>query len=84
MGLSMDDVVKAVLEGLEQGRKETGVQFGLILCAMRNQSPNISLEIAKLAVAYRDRGVVGFDLAGDEKVVNFIFSECAIAFFSNR
>ncbi|MCR5443251.1 MAG: adenosine deaminase [Sphaerochaetaceae bacterium] len=66
-GLSMDDVVQAVLKGLEQGRKETGVQFGLILCAMRNQSPNLSLEIAKLAVAYRDRGVVGFDLAGDEK-----------------
>ena len=66
-GLSMDSVVRAVLEGLEQGRKETGVQFGLLLCAMRSLSPNLSLEIAKLAVAYRDRGVVGFDLAGDEK-----------------
>lgn len=67
LGLSMDEVVRAVLSGLEQGRKETGVQFGLLLCAMRNQSPSLSLEIAKLAVAYRDRGVVGFDLAGDEK-----------------
>ena len=67
LGLSMDSVVRAVLEGLEQGRRETGVQFGLLLCAMRNQSPNLSLEVAKLAVAYRDRGVVGFDLAGDEK-----------------
>jgi adenosine deaminase len=66
-GLSMERVVKAVLDGLEQGRKETGVQYGLILCAMRSQSPNISLEVAKLAVAFRDRGVVGFDLAGDEK-----------------
>lgn len=66
-GLTMDAVVRAVLEGMEQGKRETGVQFGLILCAMRNQSPNISLEVAKLAVAYRDRGVVGFDLAGDEK-----------------
>ena len=66
-GLSMDSVVSAVLAGMEQGRRETGIHFGVILCAMRNQSPNISLEIAKLAVAYRDRGVVGFDLAGDEK-----------------
>ena len=66
-GLSPDRIVKAVLDGLEQGRRETGVQYGLILCAMRSQSPNISLDIAKLAVAYRDRGVVGFDLAGDEK-----------------
>ena len=67
LGLSMDSVVRAVLDGMEQGRRETGVQFGVLLCAMRNESPNLSLEIAKLAVAYRDRGVVGFDLAGDEK-----------------
>ena len=65
-GLTMDQIVQSVLAGLEQGKKDTGVHFGLILCAMRNQSPTISLEIAKLAVAYRDRGVVGFDLAGDE------------------
>ncbi|MCR5761249.1 MAG: adenosine deaminase [Sphaerochaetaceae bacterium] len=65
-GLSMPRVVEAVLKGLEQGKKETGVEYGLILCAMRHQSPEISLDVAKLAVAYRDRGVVGFDLAGDE------------------
>ncbi len=65
-GLSMDRVVEAVLRGLDQGKKETGVEYGLILCAMRHQSPEISLEVAKLAVAFRDRGVVGFDLAGDE------------------
>ncbi len=65
-GLSMNDVVEAVLQGMEQGKRDTGVHYGVILCAMRNQSPNISLDIAKLAVAYRDRGVVGFDLAGDE------------------
>ncbi len=67
MGLTLDQIVGAVLAGLEQGKRDSGVHFGLILCAMRSQSPNVSLEIAKLAVAYRDRGVVGFDLAGDEK-----------------
>ncbi|MCR4676894.1 MAG: adenosine deaminase [Sphaerochaetaceae bacterium] len=65
-GLSMARVVEAVLRGMEQGKKETGVCYGVILCAMRHQSPEISLEVAKLAVAFRDRGVVGFDLAGDE------------------
>ncbi len=65
-GLSMSRVVEAVLRGLDQGKKETGVEYGLILCAMRHQSPEISLEVAKLAIAFRDRGVVGFDLAGDE------------------
>lgn len=65
-GLSMTQIVSAVLEGMEQGKKETGVCFGVILCAMRNQDPKLSLEVAKLAVAFRDRGVVAFDLAGDE------------------
>lgn len=65
-GMNLEDVVTAVLKGLEAGRKETGTEFGLILCAMRNQSPALSLEVAELAVAFSDRGVVGFDLAGDE------------------
>ncbi|MDD2405526.1 MAG: adenosine deaminase [Sphaerochaetaceae bacterium] len=65
-GLSMEAVVSAVLEGLEEGRHKTGMEYGLILCALRNQSPELSLEVAKLAVAFRARKVVGFDLAGDE------------------
>ena len=63
-GLHWDEVVNAVLRGLERGRKEYGVEFGLILCAMRNMS--LSQEVAELAVDYRERGVVGFDLAGEE------------------
>ncbi|MCD6120815.1 MAG: adenosine deaminase [Spirochaetales bacterium] len=63
-GLNLESVVESVLEGLEEGKKNTGVEYGLILCAMRDQK--VSLETAELAVAFRDRGVVGFDLAGDE------------------
>ncbi len=65
-GLSMEEVVTAVLDGLYEGKKETGTEFGLILSAMRDQSPEISLKTAELAVAFSERGVVGFDLAGDE------------------
>lgn len=65
-GLNLEKVVHAVLKGLEEGRKETGVEYGLILCAMRHENPKLSLEIAELAVAFSERGVVGFDLAGDE------------------
>ena len=65
-GLNLEEIVTAVLAGLETGRKKTGTAYGLILCAMRNQSPDLSLEIAELAVAFRERGVVGFDIAGDE------------------
>ena len=62
--LNLEKVVQSVLRGLEAGREATGVQFGLILCAMRDQTE--SLETAELAVAFREKGVVGFDLAGDE------------------
>lgn len=65
-GLKSEEIVSAVLAGLEDGRRITGMEYGLIICAMRGQSPSLSREAAELAVAFRDRGVVGFDLAGDE------------------
>src|SRR6202140_2060091 len=63
-GLSHQQIVSAVLKGLECGRKDFGVASGLIICAMRNM--NHALEMAELAVDFRARGVVGFDLAGEE------------------
>ena len=63
-GLTHQQVVSAVLKGLERGRKDFGITSGLIICAMRNM--DVSLEMAELAVDFRQRGVVGFDLAGEE------------------
>jgi adenosine deaminase len=63
-GLSHQQVVSAVLKGMERGKKDFGVSSGLIICAMRNM--DVSLEMAELAVDFRERGVVGFDLAGEE------------------
>src|SRR5881296_1418600 len=63
-GLSHQQVVSAALKGLERGRKDFGISSGLIICAMRNM--DVSLEMAELAVDFRERGVVGFDLAGEE------------------
>jgi adenosine deaminase len=65
-GLPLEEIVHAVLSGLEEGKQKTGVEFGLILCAMRHQSGEVSMEMAELAVAFREKGVVGFDIAGDE------------------
>lgn len=65
-GLAQEAIVEAVLAGLEEGRKKTGMEFGLLLCAMRNMGASLSLKTAQLAVDYRERGVVGFDIAGDE------------------
>jgi adenosine deaminase len=63
-GLTHQQIVSAVLKGLERGRRDFGIASGLIICAMRNM--NTSLEMAELAVDFRARGVVGFDLAGEE------------------
>ncbi|RVX47287.1 adenosine deaminase [Nonomuraea polychroma] len=63
-GLTLDQVVEAVLEGFKQGSEGRGVRVGTLLTAMRHQAR--SMEIAELAVRYRDVGVVGFDIAGAE------------------
>lgn len=63
-GLHWEEIVTAVLKGLERGKKKFGVEYGLIICAMRNMT--LSQEMAELAVDFRERGVVGFDLAGEE------------------
>lgn len=63
-GLTHQQIVSSVLRGLERGRKDFGISSGLIICAMRNM--DVSLEMAELAVDFRERGVVGFDLAGEE------------------
>jgi adenosine deaminase len=65
-GLSMERALEAELAGLERGEKEFGVVARVINCSLRHYDPAVSLEIARLSVAYRDRGVVAFDLAGGE------------------
>jgi len=62
--LTHQQIVAAVLKGMARGQRDFGVHSGLIICAMRNM--NVSLEMAELAVDFRERGVVGFDLAGEE------------------
>jgi adenosine deaminase len=64
--LGLDGVMTAVLRGLKHGADEFGVGFGLIVCAMRNASPELSEKLVELAVSFRNRGCMGFDLAGEE------------------
>ena len=65
-GLQYQDAVEAVVRGLARAEQQFGVVGRVIICALRDLAPDVSLELAKLTVAYRDRGVVGFDLAGGE------------------
>ncbi|MGA0982624.1 MAG: adenosine deaminase [Ilumatobacteraceae bacterium] len=63
-GLTLDEVVGAVIKGFEAGSAGTALTIRTILCAMRTAAH--SREIAELAVRWRDAGVVGFDIAGAE------------------
>ena len=65
-GLRLTTVVEAVLAGLWEAQKTHGIVCNVILCGIRNISPESSVEMAQLAVAYKNRGVVAFDLAGAE------------------
>ncbi|HSK95444.1 MAG TPA: adenosine deaminase [Euzebyales bacterium] len=63
-GLSLDDVVEAVLDGFRQRAAGRGITIGTLVTAMRTAAR--SPEIAELAVRWREHGVVGFDIAGAE------------------
>lgn len=65
-GLSCRQVIESVLSGLRQAREEYLIEYGLILCAMRNESMENAYEILELAEEFRDKGVVAIDLAGNE------------------
>ncbi|MFB4313431.1 adenosine deaminase [Actinomadura sp. 21ATH] len=63
-GLPLETIVEAVLDGFARGGRDHGIRVGTLVTAMRHQAR--SMEIAELAVRYRDAGVVGFDIAGAE------------------
>jgi len=68
-GLSLDEIVEAVLAGFRRGAATSTaaghpIDVRTLVTAMRTASH--SLEIAELAVRWRDAGVVGFDIAGAE------------------
>jgi adenosine deaminase len=65
-GLTLEQAVEAPLRGIQRAQREANVTARVIICSLRHYDPALSLELAQLAVAYRHRGVVGFDLAGGE------------------
>ena len=78
-GMTMGESVEAVREGLKRGQKDYGVKSGIIVCGIRNISAEASLKLADLTVRYKNKGVVGFDLAGAEE--NFPAKDHQEAFY---
>jgi len=71
--------VDAVRAGLKKAENDFGVKSGIIVCGIRNISAEVSLKLADLTVRYKNRGVVGFDLAGAEE--NFPAKDHREAFY---
>jgi adenosine deaminase len=65
--LAYDEIVDAVIEGLRDAGARLGMSTGVIICGIRSMDPRTSVALAELAVAYKGRGVLAFDLAGQEK-----------------
>lgn len=65
-GLSLARINDAVIAGLKRASRQFDITTGVILCGIRNMDPRDSYRLAELAVAYKGRGVVAFDLAGGE------------------
>jgi adenosine deaminase len=65
-GMTLDETVEAPLRGMRRAEEELGIRAGLIICGIRNLPPETSVALADLAVAWKDRGVAAFDLAGGE------------------
>ncbi|MCD4829722.1 MAG: adenosine deaminase [Candidatus Cloacimonetes bacterium] len=65
-GLKLTQISDAVLDGLAAAERDFDIRTGVIICGIRNMDPASSLKLAELAVAYKHRKVLGFDLAGSE------------------
>ena len=64
--MSCAKVIESLLEGLEKGRADFGVEFGVITCAMRHHSEEDNSRMIKTAREYLGCGVCAADLAGAE------------------
>ena len=65
--MTPSDSVKAVMKGLKKAEKNFNIRCGIIVCGIRSISPEASLQLADLTLKFKNKGVVGFDLAGVEE-----------------
>lgn len=65
-GLRLTQISDAVIAGLKAAEEKYNIRTGVIICGIRNMEPVNSIRLAELAVAYKNKGVIAFDLAGSE------------------
>jgi adenosine deaminase len=65
-GLTAPRVIEAALKGLKRGEEDFNLRTALIVCGLRHLEPRASALLAEVAIEFKGKGVVGFDLAGAE------------------
>jgi adenosine deaminase len=65
-GMRITEILDAVIRGLTRAEAKYKIKTGIIICGMRNINPETSLRLAELTVAYKNKKVMAFDLAGQE------------------
>ena len=64
--VNCEKVIEALLAGLEKGKKDFGIEYGVITCAMRHHSEEENRRMIRTAREYLGYGVCAADLAGAE------------------
>jgi adenosine deaminase len=70
LGFDMDSVMAAVCDGVGEGMHRTGIHAGVVIAALRHHDTETNIDVARAASRFAGKGVVGFDLAGDESLFN--------------
>lgn len=70
MGFDMDSVMAAVCDGIAEGSLRAGIPAGVVIAALRHHDEKTNINVAHAATRYAGKGIVGFDLAGDESLFN--------------
>ena len=66
--LNIDEVVQAVIDGMNEAKKQNKIYGGIILCCMRGETKENNIQVIETAKKYLDKGVCGIDLAGAESI----------------
>jgi adenosine deaminase len=70
MGFDMDSVLSAVCDGVREGMNRRKIHAGVVIAALRHHDVDTNMEVARAACRFAGKGIVGFDLAGDESLFN--------------
>jgi len=68
LGFDIDSVMAAVCDGVREGMNRTRIHAGVVIAALRHHDEQTNVDVARAASRYAGKGIVGFDLAGDESL----------------